>query len=292
MEERVQKIMAAAGIGSRRQCDQLIAEGRVTVNGKLAILGAKADPDRDQIMVDGKLLRKPEPKVYIALNKPRGVLSTVDAPDPRRTVRDLVSVPETVYPVGRLDVESEGLILLTNDGDLADRLTHPRYGHEKEYRVLVSSLPDEKQLSAWRHGVVLEDGFKTSPAQVMVDMVAGKGAWLNVVMKEGHKRQIRATAAQIGLHVVRIVRVRIGTLRLGRLKSGEWRNLTQAEVTTLKSGTNAPAQPRNRSRNRIRSLESSSRPRSSPRLSPSSPESPGRQRKPPRAPKPPKSNVK
>ncbi|MGW8250781.1 MAG: pseudouridine synthase, partial [Anaerolineales bacterium] len=138
MEERLQKILAKAGIGSRRACEELIAKGRVTVNGKVAQLGMKADPERDRILLDGRPVSLQTSNIYIALNKPRNVLSTVESDDPRSTVRDLVPIPERVYPVGRLDADSEGLILLTNDGELTNRLTHPRYGHEKEYRVLVA----------------------------------------------------------------------------------------------------------------------------------------------------------
>jgi 23S rRNA pseudouridine2605 synthase len=236
MEERIQKILARAGLGSRRACEEYIAAGRVRVNGQVAVLGDKADSQRDKIQLDGKPVQVAEPLVYIALYKPRGVLSAVTSPDPRPTVLDLVDVPERVYPVGRLDADSEGLILLTNDGDLANRLTHPRYGHEKEYRVLVARRPDEEQLATWRRGVVLEDGFHTSPADVKVDAPAGKGAWLRVVMREGRKRQIRETGTQIGLPVVRILRVRIGTLQLGNLKPREWRHLTPEEAAGLKGG--------------------------------------------------------
>src|SRR5574338_128006 len=146
MEERLQKLMAQSGLGSRRACEELIAAGRVTINGRTAVLGEKADPERDRIQVDGQPLRVAEQPVYIALYKPRGVISAVGGPDPRPTVRTLVNVPGHLYPVGRLDVDSEGLILLTNDGDLANRLTHPRYEHEKEYRVLVAARPDDEQL--------------------------------------------------------------------------------------------------------------------------------------------------
>ena len=212
MEERIQKILAHAGLGSRRACEQYIQAGRVRVNGQLTILGSKADPAKDSITLDGKLLPKAEPPVYIALHKPRGVLSTVEAPDPRPTVRDLVPLPGTLFPVGRLDVDSEGLILLTNDGDLANRLTHPRYGHEKEYRVLVASHPDEQQLETWRRGLVLPDGYRTAPAKVWVESLSGKGAWLRVVLLEGRKRQIREMGALTGLPVVRIIRIRIGAL--------------------------------------------------------------------------------
>lgn len=235
MEERVQKIMARAGLGSRRACEELIATGRVNVNGKVATLGTKADPQVDLIQLDGRPVASNEPLVYIALYKPRGVLSTVSQPDTRTKVRDLVPVSGRLYPVGRLDVDSEGLVLLTNDGELANRLTHPRYEHEKEYRVLVSRHPDEDQLNVWRHGVVLEDGFRTSPAQVKVDTLVGKGAWLTVILHEGHKRQIREMGRQTGLPVVRIVRIRIGSLLLGSLKPGEWRHLTRREIDGLKN---------------------------------------------------------
>jgi len=234
MEERLQKILARSGLGSRRACEELIEAGRVTVDGKIAILGSKADPLTAHIMVDGRPIRTAEPLKYIALYKPRGVLSTVDAPDSRTTVRELVSEPEHLYPVGRLDVDSEGLVLLTNDGELANRLTHPRYGHEKEYRVLVARRPDEDQMAAWRHGVVLEDGHRTAPAQVRFESAYGKGAWLRVILKEGRKRQIRETGSQIGLPVVRIVRIRIGSLMLGALKPGQWRRLSEDELRELK----------------------------------------------------------
>jgi len=148
MEERLQKILARAGLGSRRACEKLIAEGRVTVDGRLATPGAKVDPAQDQIEVDGRPIEAPEALQYIALHKPRNVVSAAQPQDDRKTVRDLIAEPGTLYPVGRLDVDSEGLILLTNDGELANRLTHPRYGHEKEYKVLVASRPDARQLAA------------------------------------------------------------------------------------------------------------------------------------------------
>lgn len=234
MEERLQKILARAGLGSRRACEELIAARRVRVNGQLAVLGTKADPQRDRIEVDGRPIKAPETLTYIALHKPRGVISAAQSPDPRPTVRDLVPVPGQLYPVGRLDIDSEGLILLTNDGELANRLTHPRYEHEKEYRVLVARHPDEEQLQTWRRGVVLEDDYRTQPAEVRLESLSGKGAWLRVVMREGRKRQIRETGSLIGLPVVKIIRVRIGSLLLGALKPREWRYLTADEVAALK----------------------------------------------------------
>lgn len=249
MEERLQKILARAGYGSRRSCETLISAGRVAVNGKPITLGAKADPQSDRITVDGRALAAPEPLVYIALHKPRFVLSTVDAPDPRPTVIDLIQMTGvnglpvslgSLYPVGRLDAESEGLILLTNDGELANRLTHPKYGHEKEYRVLVARHPDAKQLEAFQHGIVLEDGYRTAPAQARIESLSGKGAWLRIILREGRKRQIRETCALVGLPVVRILRIRIGSLTLGRLKAREWRYLTAQEVSDLKATGKSP----------------------------------------------------
>jgi 23S rRNA pseudouridine2605 synthase len=240
MEERLQKILAQAGFGSRRSCEQFIVAKRVRVNGQIAELGSKADAQNDTITVDGHPIPKQAEAIYIALNKPRQVLSDVDPNDPRRTVHDLVKVSAHLFAVGRLDYDSDGLILLTNDGELANHLTHPRYGHEKEYHVLVEKRPDDEQLAIWRRGVVLEDGYRTRPAQVFIDSIAGKGAWLRIVLKEGRKRQIREVGARIGLPVMRITRTRIGTLELGDLKVGEWRNLTNEEVRSLKSTVDQP----------------------------------------------------
>jgi len=234
MEERLQKIMARSGIGSRRACEKLIEQGLVSVNGQKATLGMKADPDKDRIEVKGERISAAEPLVYIALNKPRGVISAAKSPDPRPTVLDLVDHPGRLYPVGRLDIESEGLIFLTNDGALAQRLTHPRHGHEKEYSILVARRPDEKQLNAWRNGVVLEDGYRTKPVKVRVTGTKGKGAWLKVILKEGRKRQIREMGRLTGLPIVKITRTRIGSLRLGDLKPRQWRHLTPKEIAELK----------------------------------------------------------
>jgi len=236
MEERLQKILARAGLGSRRACEGLIADGLVMVNGRLATLGTKVDPNRDRIQVNGRLIDAPEPLKYIALYKPRNVISAAKYQDGRRTVRDLVEEPGRIYPVGRLDVDSEGLILLTNDGDLTNWLTHPRYGHEKEYKVLVARRPEEEQLNAWRRGIILGDGYRTKPAQVRITGTHGKGAWLRVILREGRKRQIREMGALTGLPVVRIIRIRIGSLNLGNLKPKEWRRLTAKEVRVLKEG--------------------------------------------------------
>lgn len=240
MKERLQKILSQTELGSRRACEQIIASGRVRVNGEVASLGQKADPIMDKISVDGRLIKPFEKKVYIALYKPRFVLSAVEVEpgDTRPTVRDLVPVGEHLYPVGRLDFESEGLVLMTNDGELANRLTHPKYGHKKEYKVLVARRPDENQITTWRRGVVLADGHRTAPADVRLESTFGKGAWLRVVLHEGRKRQIRETSRLLGLPVVKIIRVRIGSLNLGNLKPREWRYLSPSEVSSLKDNLN------------------------------------------------------
>lgn len=234
-EERVQKILARAGYGSRRASEELISAGRVRINGEVATLGSKADPKQDTITVDNQLIAREQAPVYIALNKPQGILSEVSSNEPRETVRDLVPLPGHMFIVGRLDLESEGLILMTNDGELANRLTHPRYGHEKEYRVLVGSRPDDDQFQAWRHGIVLEDGHRTAPADVRLEGIAGKNAWLRVILHEGRKRQIREMGKLTGLPVLRIIRIRIGTLLLGELKPGQWRELRPEEVRALRA---------------------------------------------------------
>ena len=226
-EDRVQKILAHAGVASRRACEKLIEAGRVTVNGKQIELGSKADPSVDTIFVDGRKISFPKNFTYLAIYKPRGILSSTKSELDRRTVLDLVDTKTRLYPVGRLDIDSEGLMLLTDDGDLTNKVTHPRYGHEKEYRVLVSRHPDRKQLETWSRGVVLEDGYRTKPVKVRIERLHGKGAWLRVIMAEGKKRQIRQTANSVGLYVVKLIRVRIGPINLGSLKAGQSRPLKE-----------------------------------------------------------------
>jgi pseudouridine synthase len=251
VEERVQKLLARAGKGSRRGCEELISQGRVAVNGKIITLGARADPNRDIIMVDGERVNISAEFTYIALNKPRDVISAVSAQpqENRRTVRELVDVPGHLFPVGRLDAKSEGLILMTDDGALAQRLTHPRYGHEKTYKVLVKGRPTEETLTEWRRGVQLpNDDTPTLPAKVTVLKVEKEGTWLRIVMKEGRKRQIRDVGMVLGHPVWRIIRTHIGPLALGALKPGEWRRLTPDEVSTLRAVKHGKRQPRRRKR--------------------------------------------
>ena len=233
-EIRLQKILSTFGYGSRRDCEKIIADRRVKVNNEIAVLGDSADIDTDKIEVDGQLIQSSETeKIYIALNKPIKYLSDIKKKDRRKTVIDLVSIDSYVFIVGRLDYMSEGLILLTNDGKLANELTHPRYMHEKEYRVLVKGHLSKKQLVAWRNGVVLETGYKTLPADVFILEDVKTHTWLNITLREGKKRQIREMGKATGLQVVRIIRIRIATLKLGTLKPGEWRYLSDDEEKEL-----------------------------------------------------------
>jgi 23S rRNA pseudouridine2605 synthase len=239
MEERLQKLMAQAGLGSRRENEKLIEAGRVRVNGRTAQLGDKADPEKDQVEVNGRLLKlrgNQDKFIYVAINKPKGVISSLDdeMEQGRRTVRDLVPLPGHIYPVGRLDKQSMGLILMTNDGDLAHKLTHPRYGHEKTYRVTVEGKIDEETLNQWRQGIRLDDR-KTGPAKIKILNQGPNFTLLEIIMREGRKRQIRRVANILGFPVTHLVREKIGPLNLGNLKPGEWRHLTRGEVSALKT---------------------------------------------------------
>lgn len=233
MEERLQKILARAGLGSRRACEKLIAAGRVSINQRVASLGMKADPQRDRIMVDGRSIKASEPIKYIALYKPRGVLSTVKSPDKRLTVRDLVKIAGHLYPIGRLDIDSEGLTLLTNDGKLTNILTHPRYQHVKKYHVFVTGHPSEKTLKTWRQGIIL-DGRRTAPADVSILRHEKANTWLKVGIREGRKHQIRRMAASLGHPVRKLIRMSIGPIQMGNLEQGQWRYLTKSEIKLLK----------------------------------------------------------
>lgn len=239
-EDRVQKILSRAGFGSRRGCEKFIEEGRVSVNGRKVKLGAKADPMMDDIRLDGMSIGKPEKKVYIVLNKPRNMLSLAIADDPRPSIFDLIPDERHLYPVGRLDFDSEGLVLLTNDGQLANRLTHPRYEHDKEYEVNVTRRPDDEQLEIWRRGVVLEDGYRTLPAEVEIKSLSKNSAWLKIVLREGKNRQIRRIGLRIGLPVRQIRRVRIGPIELGKLQIGNYRYLKPDEIKILRDYAGLP----------------------------------------------------
>jgi 23S rRNA pseudouridine2605 synthase len=240
VEERIQKLMAYAGLGSRRANESLIRAGRVRVNGLVARLGDKADPETDTITVDGRPITAAK-TVYVIVHKPKGVLSSTEdeLDQDRPTVRELVPLPGHLYPVGRLDKPSEGLILLTNDGRLAHRLTHPRYEHEKVYEVSLEGALGDGELNEWRQGVML-DGKLTAPATIELLARERDRTQLRVTLREGRKRQIRRVAAAFGHPVKRLLRTRIGPLALGDLPPGDWRHLTAAEVAALLETINRP----------------------------------------------------
>lgn len=234
MQERLQKVMAHAGIGSRRSCEELIKQGRVTVNGTPAHLGQKVDPRKDTILVNGKPISREEHR-YIMVYKPRDVLSSTEdeLDEGRRTVRDLVDIPGHLYPVGRLDKNSLGLMLLTNDGDMAHKLTHPSFGHKKTYLVWVEGRPTRQVLDDWRKGIDLE-GQMTLPCQVKIVEQEETRTRLQIVMREGRKRQIRRVAAQLGYPVQNLLRIKLGPLHLSHVDLGKWRDLTPDEVRQLR----------------------------------------------------------
>jgi pseudouridine synthase len=248
MEERLQKLLSQWGFASRRQAEDMIRQGRVRLNGNVATLGEKADPDRDSITVDGKsLYPKNRPNlVYLLLNKPTGVLSTCYDPQGRKTVVDLLSKElrryQGIHPVGRLDVDSTGALLLTNDGELTFRLTHPRHCISKTYHVWIQGHPPEAVLQVWRDGLVL-DGKKTLPAQVCVINRGVEETCLEVILREGRNRQIRRVAEQLGYPVKKLHRTAIGTIKLqlpGQppLAKGYYRHLKDFEVQFLKNQIN------------------------------------------------------
>jgi 23S rRNA pseudouridine2605 synthase len=226
--ERLQKVLARAGLASRRVCEDLVAEGRVTVNGEVAELGRRVDAERDVIEVDGALVPTAPGLVYYALNKPAGVVTTAADTHGRPTVVDLVPAEPRVFPVGRLDADSEGLLLLTNDGELTHRLTHPSFGVEKEYVASVEGDPSPAALRRLREGIELDDG-PTAPAKV-ARLEAGV---VRITIHEGRNRQVRRMCEAVGHPVTRLVRTRIGPLADRRLKPGEWRPLSGAEVRAL-----------------------------------------------------------
>jgi 23S rRNA pseudouridine2605 synthase len=228
--ERLQKVLARAGFGSRRACDELIAEGRVEVNGRVAELGRRGDAEADRKPGDGVEVSIRPGLVYYLLNKPSGMVSTASDPAGRPTVIEAVPKDPRVHSVGRLDTATEGLLLLTNDGDLTFRLTHPRFGVDKEYLVEVNGTPRPAALRALRHGVELEDGM-TAPARVSA--VGARG--LRIVIHEGRNRQVRRMCEAVGLAVVRLARIRIGPLADRRLAPGQWRPLVASEVLALEA---------------------------------------------------------
>jgi pseudouridine synthase len=241
---RLQRFLALAGVASRRRCEGLITSGRVKVNGEVAReLGTKVDPDRDVIELDGKRVVI-EKKVYVLLNKPRGYLSTVADERGRPTVSDLVKdLPFRVFPVGRLDMDTQGVILLTNDGALCHGLTHPRFGVEKVYRAEVAGKPSRQALQQLAEGVDI-GGVTTSPARVKLIQAGDDRSVVEITVHEGRKRQIKRMCKAVGHPVLQLDRIEVGGLRAGSLKPGEYRLLSEAEVETLKQSVSPDNKPR------------------------------------------------
>jgi 23S rRNA pseudouridine2605 synthase len=244
--ERLQKIIAHAGFASRREAEAMIREGRVTVNGRVVTeLGTKASAGRDHIKVDGKLITRAEPHRYILLYKPKEVMTTVEDPQGRRTVIDLVKgVRERIYPVGRLDYQSEGLILLTNDGDLAFKVSHPQHGSVKTYHVKVRGVPEDRLIDKLQRGITI-DGKRTLPCEIVRMKTTGRrddegNSWFEVKLREGRTQQIRKMFQAVGHPVSKLRRVAIGPISDPRLTPGDWRELTKHEVKMLSTMQEAP----------------------------------------------------
>ncbi len=243
--QRLQKVMAAAGVASRRASEELISQGRVTVDGEVAHLGQKVDAASADVRVDGERINVDPDRVYIMLNKPQGVVTTVDDPEGRPTVMDLINLPQRLFPVGRLDKETEGLLLLTNDGELAHALMHPSYEVERTYVALVNAPVRKKTLAELRAGVELDDG-PAVPRSVSVVEETAQRVLLEIVMTEGRNREVRRLVGGVGLKLERLARVAYGGVRLDDLRQGKWRFLRQDEIGRLFSAVEAG--PRRRSK--------------------------------------------
>jgi 23S rRNA pseudouridine2605 synthase len=233
-EERIQKILARCGIASRRKAEEMILEGRVTVNGKTAVLGMKADPEKDHIKVDGRLITRFEPRVYIMLNKPDKCITSMYDPEGRPTIKDfLKGVKARVFPVGRLDYDSEGLILLTNDGELANAVLHPGGEVPKTYLVKIKGILEEKDIQKLERGIKLEDGI-TAPAKVKKIKKTETNSWMEITIHEGRKHQVKRMLERVGHPVLKLRRIKINGLALGKLPVGTYRYLTLEEIKKLK----------------------------------------------------------
>ncbi|WP_447986736.1 pseudouridine synthase [Nitrospira sp. Nam74] len=236
MEVRLQKVIAASGLASRRKAEEWIAQGRVTINGKIVReLGTRIDPERDHVKVDGRHIKGVEPYAYLLLNKPKGIVSTLNDPEGRPTIENLLhGVTLRVFPVGRLDFDTEGLMLLTNHGELAQALLHPRYHVAKVYLAKVKGVLNDEEISQLARGVKLEDGM-TAPAMVKKVRKAEENSWLEVTIYEGRKHQIKRMFEVVGHPVLKLKRIKFGPLALGDLLPGEFRYLTDREANTLRA---------------------------------------------------------
>lgn len=232
-EVRLQKFLAESGVASRRKSEELIDQGKVKVNGRVAMIGDKIDPKKDTVTVNGKKIVKTKTFTYVVLHKPRGFITTMSDEMDRKCVAELIKdVPGRVYPVGRLDRDSEGMLLFTNDGAFANAMTHPTKHVPKTYRVTVRPSINEDQITALTQGVIIEER-KTAPAEVRVISKEEGRVVLEIILYEGRNRQIRKMCEEVGLEVARLKRTAIGSIKLGMLKQGAWRNLTEDEVRKL-----------------------------------------------------------
>jgi 23S rRNA pseudouridine2605 synthase len=234
MEERVQKILSKCGVASRRRAEEMISEGLVTVNGAPATIGMKADLEKDHIKVRGKLINRIEKAVYLLFHKPVKCLTAMDDPEGRLTVKDFLKrVKSMVFPVGRLDYNSEGLLILTNDGELANQILHPRHKVPKTYLIKIDGVLADEDIRELERGIRLEDGL-TAPAKVRKIKKTRSNSWIEIIIHEGRKRQIRRMLQRVGHPVIKLIRTRINGLELGDLKPGEYRPMTPEEVKKLK----------------------------------------------------------
>ncbi|HET6675599.1 MAG TPA: pseudouridine synthase [Nitrospiraceae bacterium] len=256
MEVRLQKLIAGTGLASRRKAEEMIAAGRVTVNGRIVReLGTKVDADKDHVKVDGRHIRSAQPYVYIILHKPKNVMSTLHDPEGRPTVKDfLPGVTVRVFPVGRLDFDSEGLMLLTNNGELAQTLLHPKYHVPKTYLVKVKGVLKEEEIQALETGVQLDDGV-TAPAHIKKIRKAESNSWVEITIHEGRKHQVKRMLEAVGHPVLKLVRIRMGSLVLGHMAPGEYRFLADREANALrdlakKRMSEGSAEPRRPARQR------------------------------------------
>jgi pseudouridine synthase len=236
---KVQKILSELGVASRRKAEELIREGRVAINGRTAQVGDRADPSKDHIKVDGRRVSLPPPKIYILLNKPKGVVTTTEDPQGRKTVLDLLPTNNRrLFPVGRLDYDAEGLLLLTNDGELSHRLSHPSFRIPRTYRVKVKGKPTSAEIRRLSQGIYLEDG-RTAPCRIASLRETAENLWLEMVLYEGRNRQVKRMWEKLGYPVLKLKRVEFAGLSPGKLQPGEYRALRPAEVQKLKNPTSA-----------------------------------------------------
>jgi len=235
VEERLQKFMARCGVASRRKCEEIITAGKVKVNNiVITELGNKIDPENDEVQVDDKIINVEENKVYIALNKPEGIVSTVKDEKDRKTILDLVDIKERIYPIGRLDYDTCGLIILTNDGDIYNKVIHPRQAINKVYEAILEGIPNHEEISKFCNGIDI-DGYITAKADLVVNKRAGFNCRATITIHEGKNRQIRKMCDAIEHPVIALKRVSVGDIKLGDMEKGSWRNLTENEINYLKN---------------------------------------------------------